>query len=128
LTNPIDAPPGIGETLKSILVVSNLAIIPIGPSPLDIWSSKETVSLIKQARQHNRKLTSKLLICRKIVGTRIGKEAREALRAYKMGVFRTEISQRIAYVEAMISGLSVIQYNPNSETTREIRDLCNEII
>ncbi|MBA7496700.1 Sporulation initiation inhibitor protein Soj [subsurface metagenome] len=124
----IDAPPAIGNITQSILLASNLAIVPIGPSPLDIWSSKETINLIKLARKHNRKLTSKLLVCKRIVGTRVGGQARDALKAYKRVIFNTEIGLRIAFVEAMISGLSVIQYRPNSSASSEVKSLCREIV
>ena len=123
----IDTPPATGEITRASLIVSNLAIIPIGPSPLDIWSSRETISLIKQARQYNRKLTSKLLICKKIPRTIVGREAREAMTAYNVGIFDTEIGQRVAYIGAMIQGLAVMQYQPNSEASGEIRGLCGEI-
>lgn len=124
----IDAPPAIGEITQAVLGVSDLAIVPIGPSPLDIWSSKETVSLFPEARKRNRRLTPKLLICRKIVGTRIGKEAREALETYGIDLFASEISQRVAFVEAMISGRSVLNFAPHSEAAGEIRRLCEEIV
>jgi len=124
----IDSPPAISDIARSILLTSNLVIIPIQPSAFDIWSSKETISLVKEARKHNRKLRSKLLVTRKIVGTRVGREAKEALEGYKMKIFETEISQRIAFVEAAISGLSVFDYQPNSEASKEIEGLCREII
>jgi chromosome partitioning protein len=124
----IDAPPAIGEITRAVLSVSDLAIVPIGPSPLDIWSSKETISLFPEARKRNRRLTPKLLICRKIVGTRVGKEAREALETYGITLFASEISQRVAFVEAMISGRSVLNFAPHSEAAEEIRRLCEEII
>jgi chromosome partitioning protein len=124
----IDAPPAIGEITRAVLSVSDLAIIPIGPSPLDIWSSKETISLFPEVRKRNRRLTPKLLICRKIVGTRVGKEAREALETYGIPLFASEISQRVAFVEAMISGRSVLNFAPHSEAAEEIRRLCEEII
>jgi len=124
----IDAPPAMGEITRAVLAVSDLAIVPITPSPLDIWSSKETVSLFPEAKKRNRKVTAKLLICRKIVGTRIGREAREALETYGMDLFETEISQRVAFVEAMISGRSVLAHAPNSEAAKEIRALSNEIL
>jgi len=124
----VDAPPGTGDISLSILMISNLAIVPVGPSVLDIWSTEETVSLIQEAKEHNKKLTGKLLICKKIVGTTPGREAREALQTYKMGVLKTEISQRIAYVKAMIAGVPVLVYAPNSEATKEILSLCNEIL
>jgi len=123
----IDAPPATGEITRSILVVSNLAIIPIGPSPLDIWSSKEIINIASEAYKVNRKLSRKMLICKKIVGTRESREVRQALKGYKLKVFDTEISQRILYTRAMIQGLSVIQYDPKSQAADEVRSLCNEI-
>jgi chromosome partitioning protein len=124
----VDAPPAMGEITRSILAVSKLAIIPVGPSPLDIWSSKETLSLLREARKQHRPLTGKLLITRKIPTTRLAREAREATETYRMKVFETEICQRIAFVEAMIAGLSVLEYAPNSKAASEIRSLCEEVV
>lgn len=124
----IDAPPAIGEITRAILEVSHLAVVPVGPSPLDIWSSKETIALLQEVRGRRRTLRGMLLICRKIPRTRIGREAREAMETYEMPVFRTEIYQRIAYVEAMISGRTVLDHAPRSEAADEIRNLCEEII
>jgi chromosome partitioning protein len=124
----IDAPPAIGDIIQSVLMCSNLAIIPVSPSPLDIWSCREMVHLVKETRKQKRSLSGRLLICRKIVGTRIGREAREVLEMYGMNIFQTEINQRIAYVEAMIAGLPVMAYAPSSEACQEIKSLCAEII
>ena len=124
----IDAPPFTGDITRSVLLASKLAIVPIGPSSLDIWSSRETIDLIKQAKKFNRKLLSKIVINKKIVGTRIGREAREAVKSYRLRIFDTELCQRVAYVEAMTSGLSVIQYNPKSEASNEVRTFSREII
>jgi chromosome partitioning protein len=123
----IDAPPGTGDITLSILLASNLAIIPITPSPLDIWSSEEIDELIREARKHNRKLRGKLLISKKIVGTTPGREAREALKRYRLGIIETEMNQRIVYVKSLIAGQSVLEYAPGSEAAREIRNLCKEI-
>jgi chromosome partitioning protein len=78
----IDSPPALGDIIQSVLEVSDFTIVPIGPSPLDIWSSNETVVLINETRKQNRNLEAKLLICRKIPRTRIGREAREAMEVY----------------------------------------------
>ncbi|MBW2411065.1 MAG: AAA family ATPase, partial [Deltaproteobacteria bacterium] len=34
----IDAPPSSGDIMKSILAVTDLSIVPLSPSSLDIWS------------------------------------------------------------------------------------------
>jgi len=124
----IDLPPAIEEISRSAIELSDLTIIPIAPSPLDIWSSNETVELVGQIVDRRRRLKARLLVYRKIPGTRLAREAREAMAAYNLELFRTEISQRIAYVEAMISGASVMTYAPNSKAASEIRQLCGEIL
>jgi chromosome partitioning protein len=124
----IDSPPAIEEITRAVLEVTNLAIIPIAPSPLDIWSSKETIDLVNTLGKRYRKLNAKILIYRKIPGTRLGKEAREAMGSYNLDIVASEISQRIVFVEAMIAGLSVLKYAPRSIAADEIRSLCQEIV
>jgi chromosome partitioning protein len=124
----IDAPPAVGDVIRSVLMASSLAIVPVGPSPLDIWSAREMVELLKDIRKQKRNLSGRLLICRKIVGTRIGREVREALENYRMDIFQTEIHQRIAYVEAMVAGMPVMVYAPQSEAAQEINGLCAELL
>jgi chromosome partitioning protein len=123
----VDSPPAIEDITRAAIEVSNLAIIPIAPSPLDIWSSKETIALVNALGKKFRKLNAKILIYRKIPGTRLGKEAREAMGSYDLDILATEISQRIVFVEAMIAGLSVLKYAPKSIAANEIRSLCVEI-
>jgi chromosome partitioning protein len=124
----IDTPPAIGEITLSVLELSDLAIIPLAPSVLDIWSSRTTIGMIEEAKKVNPKLEGRLLVSRKIPRTRLGRDGREAIAALEMDVFETEITQRIAYVESMIAGVSVFQYAPKSEASKEIENLCEEII
>jgi len=124
----IDTPPAIGEITQSALEVSDLAIVPLAPSVLDIWSSRTTVGMIEEAMKVNPRLKGRLLVSRKIPRTRLGRDGREAIEALEMEVFETEISQRIAYVESMIAGVSVFQYAPKSEASQEMERLCEEII
>jgi chromosome partitioning protein len=124
----IDTPPAIGEITQSALEVSDLAIVPLAPSVLDIWSSRTTVGMIEEAMKVNPRLKGRLLVSRKIPRTRLGRDGREAIEALEMEVFETEISQRIVYVESMIAGVSVFQYAPKSEASQEMERLCEEII
>ena len=123
----IDSPPATREVTRSILVSADMVILPVGPSPLDLWSATETIDLIREAQKFNRTLKGKILISKKIPNTRIGREVREVLEGYGLDVLDTEISQRIAYVESMIAGESVLTYIPDSESAREITALTKEI-
>jgi chromosome partitioning protein len=123
----IDAPPAIGNITKSILAVTDLSIIPLSPSSLDIWSCKGTLEMIDEALVENPDLDVKLLINRKIPGTRVGREARDSLSIFDMDLLDTELCQRVAYIDAMTSGVSVMQYAPSSKAAAEIENLCDEI-
>lgn len=123
----IDAPPAIGDITKSILAVAELSIVPLSPSSLDIWSCKGTLEMIDTAREENPDLDVKLLINRKIPGTRVGREARQSLGIFDMDILDTELCQRVAYIDAMTSGVSVMQYAPGSKAANEIENLCDEV-
>jgi chromosome partitioning protein len=124
----IDAPPAIGDIAKSILEVSDLTIVPLSPSALDIWSGWGTLEMIEDAKQTNPDLIVKLMVNRKIPGTRVGRDAREAIEVFDMEIFQTELCQRVAFIDAMTSGVSVMQYAPTSKAANEIESLTEEVI
>jgi chromosome partitioning protein len=124
----IDTPPALGDSSLTAMRVADLVIIPVGPSPLDIWSSREILDLFAQASKRRRQPAGYLLITRRLPRTRIGREAREALSFAAVPVLQTEIFQRVGYVEAMIAGQTVMQQGARSEARQEIERLCDEIL
>ncbi len=124
----IDAPPGISQVTYSILLSSNLAIVPVEPSPLSDWTGSTIVSLIKESQKYNDRLEGRLLVSRKVVGTAVGRRAREFLEAYGPGLLDAEICQRTDYVKSLIEGVSVMQYAAGREAAKEIKRLCDEIL
>ena len=124
----IDAPPAIGDIAKSILEVSDLAVVPLSPSSLDIWSGWGTLEMIEEAKHSNPDMTVKLLINRKIPGTRVGRDAREAIEVFDTDILQTELCQRVAFIDAMTSGVSVMQYSPSSKAAHEIEELTEELV
>jgi chromosome partitioning protein len=123
----VDGPPGQGDITLSIMLASNLVIIPVTPSPLDLWAVDEFKDIIKEARKHNKKLRSKILVSKGIPGTILAREAREAFERYRMQMFQTEIHQRVAFINSFIDGQSVLEYQPNGEAAKEIINLYNEL-
>jgi chromosome partitioning protein len=124
----IDTPPAIREITIQVLYATDLVLIPIAPSALDLWSSKRVLDLFEYSRTKHLRKNAKVLISRKIPGTRVGREAGEAVGVYGLDIVPVEISQRIAYVEAITAGLSVLQYAPKSAAADEINALCEFIL
>lgn len=124
----IDCGPANNKATKATLVVSKLALIPISPSPLDINSARATIELIQEGTKRGAtKVKVFLLISKKIVGTNLAKEARQACQMLKLPILKTEISQRIALCESAITGQSVLEYAPNSLAAEEFIALGKEV-
>jgi chromosome partitioning protein len=124
----IDAPPAISEITINVFDATDLVLIPVAPSALDLWSSRQLLALFKKSRKKSLLKNARVLISRKIPGTRVGREAREAVSIYGLDIVPVDISQRIAYMEAMAAGLSVLQFAPTSKAAGEINALCDFIV
>jgi len=69
-----------------------------------------------------------LLISRKIVGTTLGREARQALEVFNVPILKTEVCQRVALCEAGIVGQTIHEYAPNSQAAEEFDNLEKEVL
>jgi chromosome partitioning protein len=49
-----DAPPHLNSALGAIIGVADIAIVPCGPSYLDLIATNETVGLIREIRMSSR--------------------------------------------------------------------------
>jgi chromosome partitioning protein len=123
----IDTPPGTSGIIFSSLIVSQLAIIPIDPSALSIWSSHRIVNVVQRAKMFNKQLQARLLISKMVARTRMERQGRNMIIRYGLDLFSSEIHQRADFVKSFMGGVSVLQYAPRSKAATQIRCLCNEI-
>src|SRR5262249_22946686 len=70
----IDGPPRVYDVARSAIMASDLVLIPVQPSPYDVWAAKEIVDLLQEASVYKGKLKSAFVINRKIVNTAIGRD------------------------------------------------------
>jgi chromosome partitioning protein len=66
----IDGAPRVNELGRSATMASDLVVIPVQPSPYDVWAAAETVNLIREAQQFKEALKAVFVINRRIVNTR----------------------------------------------------------
>jgi len=123
----IDAPPRVTEMARSAIMAVDLAVIPVQPSPYDIWASEETVKLIEEARIYKETLKSVFVVNRKIANTAIGRDVGEALAAYSVPVMAACVTQRVIFAEAASQGKAVYEVDPNGPAAAEIESVVNEI-
>ncbi|MDT8448413.1 MAG: ParA family partition ATPase [bacterium] len=124
----IDSPPHSAGILRSILLASDLFLVPISPSALDVWSSKEMLDLLAEARIFKESLAAAFVINRKIVGSVLGRDIAAALKELGLPTLQQAISQRIAFAESMSLGLTVGEYAAAGTAAAEIDSLTQEIL
>ena len=124
----IDGPPRVTDLARSAIMASDVVLIPVQPSPYDIWSVDEIVKLTEEARVYrdNQKVT--FVINRKIANTIIGRDVREALANYSIPTMTAAVTQRVIYAEAVAQGQAVYELDPNGPAAAEIEAVTNELL
>ena len=125
----IDGAPQAADLAISAIKASDIIIIPVQPSPYDIWATSDLVDLVKQRiEMTDGKLKAVFVVSRTIKGTKIGKEISVALSDYGLPVLDTSITQRVIYPTSASMGSSVLDEEPTGEASKEINNLINEIL
>lgn len=124
---PPGGPSGLDNITRSALMAVDLVVVPVQPSPLDLWSGEDMAALITKAQMIHPTLRSRILISRKMGNTTLGREAREAAQAFGIPVLEAEINQRIALAEAIIAGQTIFDYAPTSLAAEEFEALSIEL-
>ena len=125
----IDGAPRVNELGRSAILASDTVLIPVQPSPYDVWAAADTVELIREARVLKESLKAAFVINRRIARTVIGRDAAAALAQFEdVPVLASVLNQRVVYAESAARGLSVIEAQPSSEAAREIDALAREVL
>lgn len=128
----IDGPPRVYDVARSAIAASDFILIPVQPSPYDVWSAKEVVDLINEVRDplyNFKRILAGFVINRKISNSVIGRDVEEALEQYKeIPVLKSSITQRVIFAETAARGTTAIEEDPESIAGKEIKALTEEII
>jgi chromosome partitioning protein len=125
----IDGAPQAADLAVSAIKAAHLVLIPVQPSPYDIWAASDLVDLVKQRIEvTDGKLKAAFIVSRHIAGTKLGGEIVEALEGYALPVLTSKIGQRVAFPGTAAKGTTVMDADPTSDAADEIRALADEVI
>ena len=124
----IDAPPQVSSIARSVILAADLILIPVQPSPHDIWSAAEIVKLIEDAGNFKENIKTAFVVNRKITNTALGRDVFTALENYPFPVLKTAICQRVAFAESAARGACVLETEPRGGASLEILSLTREIL
>ena len=124
----IDGPPRDDDVSAGAIMASDLVIIPVQPSPYDVWACDEIIKLINRGKIMKPELEAMFVINGKRENTVLSKEVHEALADYPLGILKTEIEYREELKKSVSKGRTVLETVPRHPAALEITSLTKEIM
>ena len=126
----IDCPPAVESPVpQSALLIADLALVPIIPSPPDLWAAVGIRQLIETLNTINEDLQARLVINNLEPRTSLAKEALDILPELGIPLLRTILHHRTAYRQSAVFGGMVHHLGRKaSPAIREIEALADEVL
>jgi chromosome partitioning protein len=123
----IDGPPQLAGISAAAVRVADVVLIPVQPSPFDIWSCADLVDILDARRTVTDGLPhAAFVVSRAITNTKLSNQISDALEAYGLPVLKSRTTQRIAYPTTAASGHTVFS-DPSSLASQEIEAIREEV-
>ena len=123
----VDGPPQLAGISAAAVRVADVVLIPVQPSPYDIWSCADLVDILDARRTVTDGLPhAAFVVSRAITNTKLSNQVSEALEAYGLPVLASRTTQRVAYPTTAASGGTVFS-EPGSSAVREIEAIREEV-
>ncbi len=107
----IDGSPHVNALVRCMLLVSNLVLVPLSPSSVEIWSFDSFEALLSQAKSFNKSLVTK--ICWNRVRKRVKSSdqvIQSVAKGSKLTAFKNQLTFRVSYMDSFAEGCSVYEW------------------
>jgi len=126
----IDCPPTL-ETgvMQMAMQISDKVLIPVLPSPVDLWASIRIIEAIEQVKIQNRGLQPYIVVNQLEPRSALSKAMKEALHEFDIPALEEGVRRRAAYRNAAVDGVSVFCMGKRGEAAAdEINNIIEELL
>lgn len=117
----IDTPPHAEMDIKVATRAADLVLVPVQPSPADVWAVKETMNTVAGEASN-----SMVVLTRVVHRANITKDVKAKLSMMDINVAESEIGNRVLFAASMETGMTVLDGFKNPSQT-EIDGLVQEV-
>lgn len=119
----VDSPPHAETEAKIAVRSASLVIVPVQPSPMDVWATKPTLELARQER-----VPAIIVLNRVPPRANLTDEMLAEVEDYGAKIAKTRLGNRVAFASALAEGRAVGEMQPRGQAATEIRALAKEIL
>ncbi len=118
----IDTPPHAESETSIAIRQADLVLLPIQPSPLDIWASGPTLKLVMEEKR-----PMMIVLNRVPPRAKMNDLIIEKLNNMNINVSRQTLGNRVAFSASIMDGQGVVESDPRGQAATEIKNLLAEI-
>lgn len=119
----VDTAPHSEATSLAAARATDLVLVPCRPTLFDLHAIRETLDIAQLAK------TPALLILNAVPPRgRFAEQAREAIGTYNIQPAPYHLSHRVAYMHAIVNGITAQEYQPKSKAADEVHQLFDYLI
>lgn len=112
----IDTPPADGSVIEPIIRLASLVVVPVVPSPHDIWAIGNTIGVVEDAG------VPLVFVINNAGGTRLTTQTATQLSQH--GTVASSICKaRQDYRSSMVDGRVCVEVTPNGKSAEEVAEL-----
>jgi chromosome partitioning protein len=115
----IDSPPHTETEARTAIRNADAIVIPVQPSPTDLWATKATIELAK-----NEKIPYITILNRVSANSRLA----EIIGSQLSNLAKGTLGNRVAFAASIMEGRTVTETAPKSPAADEIKKLAKEIM
>ena len=117
----VDTPPKSDSEARPAIEAAHLVVVPVQPTPIDLWSTDQTLALIARQR-----VSGLLVINRVTQRAKLTAEMIAAIRGLGLVAANAQLGNRVSFAASMGKGGTVLELEPWGKAAREVLDLAEE--
>lgn len=115
----IDNPPHAETEMRNAIRAANLVLVPVQPSPTDIWATERTLEMA-----HQEGVPAYTVLNRCPNNSKLAKFCSKQLP----NLMKHILGNRVAFANCMLDGRTVTETEPNGPAAKEIKALTEELM
>lgn len=117
----IDSPPHTEADAKTAIREADVVLVPVQPSPTDLWATQATLKLAKDERKQ-----VKVVLNRVSPNSKLAQMALEVLEAGD--VLEHTLGNRVLFASALMEGRTATETSPSHVAAQEVKALAEEVL
>lgn len=117
----IDSPPHTEADAKTAIRAADFVLLPVQPSPTDIWATQATLKLAKDER-----ISVRVLLNRVAPNSKMVLLAQDAFGAED--ILECTLGNRVLFASALVEGRTATETAPSHAAAQEVKALASELL